>query len=70
MFSEQIPNNDSSYSSKGPVTPVIIKGEPENRANIRAANELRTSVSEIPMRFPVFSPRRPPNAIAPERLVK
>ena len=48
----------------------MIKGDPENRAKIRAARELSTSVSEIPIRFPVFSPRSPPNAIAPERLAK
>ena len=63
-------NKDSSYSNNGPVTPVIINGEAENRTKISAANELSTKVSEIPIRFPVFSPRSPPKAIAPDRLAK
>ena len=56
-------HNAWSKSKLGPVTPKIIKGQPDsNDHKIPAADEI-IIVSVIPIRFPVVSPRTPPNAV-------
>ena len=51
------------------MTPKIIKGQPDsNDHKIPAADEI-IIVSVIPIRFPVVSPRTPPNAVWEKQII-
>ena len=51
------------------MTPKIIKGQPDsNDHKIPAADEV-IIVSVIPIRFPVVSPRTPPNAVRGKQII-
>ena len=55
-------NRAWSKSKTGPVTPVIIKGQPANKAQRIPETDETIIVSVIPIRFEVVSPRIPPKA--------
>ena len=48
----------------------MISGIPAKRANKMPPSELSNNVSEMPIKLPVFSPRSPPNATAPDNPAK
>ena len=48
----------------------MINGIPENKAKRVPPTELSNNVSDMPIKFPVFSPKSPPKATAPDNPAK
>ena len=63
-------NRAWSKSKTGPVTPVIIKGQPANKDQRIPETEETMIVSVIPIRLLVVSPRIPPKAEMNELVLK
>ena len=63
-------NRASSYKRMGPVTPVMIMGLPENRANSDPATHEVIKVSGIPIKLSDLVAVRPPKAMAPDKAAK